>query len=101
MRIKYLVRSVFLVFIAALAGCSVQDNTEKYSVVFDDIKNAVSRYSPGRGGIYWVSDDAVVLDAIVTNEDGVDERGLYQVNMDGSYIRLISVERKFLLHLLF
>lgn len=94
--IKRYMRYLMVVISAAwLAGCFGDEGVDqKYFKTFEHIKTDQFVWMYGRGGIYWVSDNAVVLDALVKNTEGVAERGIYQVNMDGSYLRLVEKTKK-------
>ena len=75
-----------------MQGCSSDKaNEAAYFKTFDHIKTDQFVWSYGDGGIYWVSENEVVLDAQVKNKQGIFENGLYQVNVvDGSFIRLVE-----------
>ncbi len=75
-----------------MQGCSSDKvNEAAYFKTFDHIKTDQFVWSYGDGGIYWVSDNEVVLDAQVKNAQGIFENGLYQVSViDGSFIRLVE-----------
>ncbi len=53
---------------------------------FDHILTDQYVWSYGQGGIYWVSNEQVVLEARIKNEKGELDWGLFQVDVrDGSY----------------
>ena len=82
----------FFLFLIFLSGCSEDiENDPRFFKSFPEIKTNQFMWSYGRGGIYWVSDNQVVLDAEVANKLGVLERGLYQIDVrNGSYFRLLD-----------
>jgi hypothetical protein len=83
-----------LTWLMFMQGCSSPEEPEPhYFKSFPHIKTNQYQWDYGQGGIYWVSDTAVVLDAVVENKKGEPERGLYQVNtVDGSYELLVTVD---------
>ncbi len=75
-----------------LSGCFFGDSNDGMYAEFKNIKTDQFIWSKGRGGIYWVSENEVILDAVIQNADAEPERGLYQVNvMDGSHIKIASI----------
>ncbi|OMH37543.1 hypothetical protein [Motiliproteus sp. MSK22-1] len=75
-----------------LSGCFEGSSTDsRFYQVFDKIKTDQFTRSYGRGGIYWVSDNRLILDGIVKNKQGVSEHGVYQVTLDGTYTRLVEI----------
>lgn len=97
MNIKRTVLTVLLpiILLFSLVGCWNKDAVDqKYFTTFDHIKTDQFVWMLGIGGIYWVSADAVVLEALVKNNKGVAEKGIYQVNMDGSYKLLVSLKNE-------
>lgn len=82
-----------LTWLMFMQGCSSPEEPEPhYFKSFSHIKTNQYQWDYGQGGIYWVSDTAVVLDAVVNNNQGTPERGIYQVStVDGSYVQLVSV----------
>lgn len=84
---------VSFLFVAMLSACSQEEKENPaYFKEFTNIKTNQFMWNYGQGGIYWVLDNAIVLDAQVKNSEGIFERGLYQVNVnDGSYIKLVEV----------
>lgn len=73
---------VCLVFLS-LTGCLSFDkyNVSNYKKTLDHVKTHMFRWSPDIGGIYWVDNSNVLLDAYLENESGSLDRGLYQVNV--------------------
>jgi len=85
---------IVLSFASLLFSCSLSDKSNFFSS-FEHIKTDQFNWSYGQGGIYWVSNNQVVLDAQVKNKQGIPERGLYQVNVnDGTYIKLVEIGDK-------
>lgn len=83
---------LYLFFTLCLSGCFSNDSNDGVYTEFKNIKTDQFIWEYGRGGIYWVSDNEVVLDAITKNTDGVPERGVYQVNLlDGSFIKIAGI----------
>lgn len=85
--------SLLLVFL--LSGCSPtgsSNDPSAYLKTFDNIYTNQYIETYGQGGIYWVSNDHVVLEAQIVNEQGSLDRGLYQVDVrDGSYLRVVDI----------
>lgn len=82
-------------FTLCLSGCFSNDSSDGVYTEFKNIKTDQFIWEYGRGGIYWVSDNEMVLDAITKNTDGVPERGVYQVNvLDGSFIKIAKIDFK-------
>ena len=86
-------RVILLAFLGVLAACSNPNNPQAYLKTFDHI--LTDQYIWGGGGIYWVSNEQVVLEAHVKDEKGELDRGLYQVDVrDGSYTKIVEVPDK-------
>lgn len=65
---------------------------EDYLTTFNHILTDQYIWGYGSGGIYWVSNDQVVLEAHIMDKKGVLDRGLYQVDVvDGSYKKVVDV----------
>lgn len=65
---------------------------DKFFTAFEHIKTDqfIWTLDLGNGGIYWVGDNEVVLDALINNE-----RGIYQVNvLTGDHIKLVDYPEK-------
>lgn len=91
MNIGTLIITVWISFF--LSGCTGPDAADpKYFKTFEHIKTDQFITEYGLDSVSWVSNDAVVLKAKVFNEYGDLESGIYQVNMGGTYIRLINNE---------
>jgi hypothetical protein len=95
---QYLTKIWFRIFllgcVAVLSGCSSSDMTP-YLKTFDKIltNQYIEAYS--QGGIYWVSNEQVVLEAYIRNDQGVLDRGLYQVDVrDGAYLKVVDIPDK-------
>lgn len=89
-RLKTSIYTMLMFLLLSLGGCS-SSTDENYYQVFDKIKTDQFIRSYGFGGIYWVSNDAVILDGVVDNASGEPEHGVYLVTMDGVYTRLVEV----------
>tara|TARA_R110002049_G_scaffold24515_1_gene86845 strand:- start:8248 stop:9279 length:1032 start_codon:yes stop_codon:yes gene_type:complete len=90
--IKQHLQLLLLGFLVALFGCSSQSDLSDYSKTFDNILTDQYIWLYGSGGIYWVSNEQVVLEAHVKNQQGLLDRGLYQVDVrDGSYLKVVDV----------
>tara|TARA_R110001599_G_scaffold330580_2_gene545058 strand:+ start:2267 stop:3301 length:1035 start_codon:yes stop_codon:yes gene_type:complete len=90
--IKQHLQLLLLGFLVALFGCSSQSDLSDYSKTFDNILTDQYIWSYGSGGIYWVSNEQVVLEAHVKNQQGALDKGLYQVDVrDGSYLKVVDV----------
>lgn len=89
---------LLLGYMCMLFGCSSQIESKPYLKTFDHILTDQYVWFYGQGGIYWVSNEHVVLEANVKNAQGILDSGLYQVNVrDGSYLKVVDVpeERPF------
>lgn len=86
---------LMLACVGALVGCSNPNNPQTYLKTFDHILTDQYTKSYGGGGIYWVSNEQVVMEAHVKDEKGELDRGLYQVDVrDGSYTKIVEVPDK-------
>ena len=86
-------RFILLACLGVLSACSNSNNPQSYLKTFDHI--LTDQYIWGGGGIYWVSNEQVVLEAHVKDEKGELDRGLYQVDVrDGSYTKIVEVPDK-------
>lgn len=85
-------RWLFLFTFLLISGCSKQTDVSDYLRSFDHILTDQYVWSYGQGGIYWVSNDQVVLEARIKNEKGELDRGLYQVDVrDGTYLKIVEI----------
>jgi hypothetical protein len=76
-----------------LSGCSDGDEAdEKYFATFEHIKTDQFSTLYGQSGIYWISDEKLILNAEIEDAQGSMKRGIYEVNMDGTYKLLIDTE---------
>lgn len=90
---NYLTPLLFTLLAFSLTGCFKDDGVDqKYFKIFENIKTDQFRASYGNRGIYWISNDTVVLNAQVTTESGSKKRGIFQVNMDGMYQQLVDTD---------
>lgn len=72
-----------------VSGCWSDDS---YYLEFRDIKIDQFQWGYGSGGIYWVSDNKIVTDAVVKNKNGLQERGIYEVDvLTGNLIKISDV----------
>ncbi len=92
---RVLTRLVIIFNILVLNGCSkngTSSDLEDYLKTFDQVLTDQYIWGYGSGGIYWVSNDQVVLEAHIMDKKGVLDRGLYQVDVvDGSYKKVVDV----------
>lgn len=95
---KMFIQLLLVLFVACLSGCSLsgpERNVKAYMKTFDDILTDQYIWSYGRGGIYWVSNEHVVLEAHIKDDSGSIDRGIYQVDVrDGSYLKVVDVPEK-------
>ena len=90
---RFFIKLLLVSLSFGLTGCFKDDGVDqKYFKTFEHIKTDQFVWNPGLGGIYWVSNDSVVLEALIKNKNGEFEKGIYQVNMDGTYILLVSLK---------
>lgn len=88
------IRMLLLACIGVLFGCSNPNNPQSYLKTFDHILTDQYIWGYGGGGIYWVSNVQVVLEAHIKNENGELNKGLYQVDVrNGSSIKLVDVPK--------
>jgi hypothetical protein len=85
--------SVALVaLVVVLSACSNPNNPQSYLKTFDHILTDQYVWGYGGGGIYWVSNEHVLLEAKIRDEKGDLDLGIYEVDVrDGSYIKIIEV----------
>jgi hypothetical protein len=90
---KILVKLVFFICLSALYSCSSERAVDSsYFKTFEHIMTNQYIERHGQGGIYWVSNQHVVLEAYIENKEGVLDRGLYQVDVnDGEYIKVVDI----------
>jgi hypothetical protein len=92
--ITIFIRMLLLACLGALSACSNPNNPQSYLKTFDHILTDQYVWSYGRGGIYWVSNEKVVLEAQIQNDLGVLTHGLFEVDVrDGSSIKLVDVPK--------
>lgn len=93
MKMMTLVFRMFVLgWLGALLGCSSQNDPSAYFRTFDHIQTNQNIESYGQGGIYWVSNDQVVLDAIIESDHGIIDRALYQVDVrDGASLKVVDI----------
>ncbi|TNC79480.1 MAG: hypothetical protein C9356_18850 [Oleiphilus sp.] len=93
MKMMTLVFRIFVLgWLGALLGCSSQNDLSAYFRTFDHIVTDQYRETYGQGGIYWVSNDHVVLEAYLKTEQSDLDRGIYQVSVnDGSFIKVVDI----------
>ena len=85
-------RMFVLGWLGALLGCSSQNDPSSYFKTFDHIVTDQYRETYGQGGIYWVSNDHVVLEAYLKTEQSDLDLGIYQVSVnDGSFIKVVDI----------
>lgn len=78
----------------SLTGCLSSDeyNVSKYTKTFDRVKTHMYQWSQVHGGIYWINDTNIVLEAYIKGESGSLDRGLYQVNVnDGRAEKIVDI----------
>lgn len=87
-------RFILLACLGVLSACSNPNNPQSYLKTFDHILTDQYVWSYGRGGIYWVSNNHLVLEAQIKNDLGVLTHGLFEVDVrDGSSIKLVDVPK--------
>lgn len=78
-----------------LSACTSKDainELQAHKSSFDKILTNQYRERYGRGGIYWISEKEIVLDAYIGNDEGLVDRGLYQVNVEsGDAIKIVDI----------
>jgi len=90
---KIWLRFFLLGCVVVLSGCSSSEMAP-YSKTFDHILTDQYIWSYGSGGIYWVSNEKIVLEAQIKNDLGVLNHGLFEVDVrGGSYIKLVDVPK--------
>jgi len=78
--------------LGGLSGCSLDNVPSEYFKTFDHIVTDQYRQTDGQGGIYWVSNDHVVLEAYLKTEQSDLDLGIYQVSVnDGSFIKVVDI----------
>ncbi len=88
---KGICKFLFVTILAFMSGCKHDDEVGgEYFITLDNIETEQFHSTYGRGGIYWVTDSYLILNAQVENENDVKERGVYLVGIDGSAIRIVD-----------
>lgn len=89
---KLISRLMLLACVGVLFGCSKPHDPKDYMKTFDHILTDQYIETPGHGGIYWVSNEQLVLEARVKNDQGALDRGIYQIDVrDGSYLKVVDI----------
>ena len=85
---------ILVTLLGVLSACSNPNNPQSYMKTFDHILTDQYIWSYGRGGIYWVSNEHVVLEAHIKNDLGVINHGLFEIDVrDGSSKKLVDVPK--------
>lgn len=89
---------IFLGFLHIfLFGCNETGNKDienagKYIQKIEGIRTYQFIRNYGMGGIYWTSNDSVVLDGVVKNKKGIFEQGVYRVSLSEEIERLAKID---------
>lgn len=87
-------RFILLAGLGVLVACSNPNNPQTHLKTFDHILTDQYVWGYGGGGIYWVSNTHIVLEAHIKNELGVLNHGLFEVDVrDGSSTKLVEVPK--------
>ncbi len=87
---KGICKLLFVIILAFLSGCNKDDEVEeKYFKTFSHVETEQFHTSYGRGGIYWLSDSEVLLNAQV-DFDGKKQRGIFRVGLNGESTKLLD-----------
>lgn len=92
-----MLRLIMLISISVVSACGFKDGEglEAHLKTFDHILTDQYIWGYGTGGIYWVSNNEIVLEAHIKNKRGEFDRGLYQVDIrDGSFLKVVDVPEK-------
>lgn len=88
--IRKFLRITVIPLIGFLASCSFEGSQE-YQKTFEKIIMS-TRLHYGLAGIYWISNDHIVLSAYIDTEKKTKDHGIYQINInDGSFIKIVEL----------
>jgi hypothetical protein len=81
---------LFILIITSQTSCTFK-SAEDYITTFEKISfRPIKSY--GSGGIYWISNDLIVLSAYIDTELRDQDHAIYQVDInDGTYLKIVDI----------